>query len=57
MILLIFLGEIKKTKEFSKFEISNFCKMKTPILIDTRGIVDPNDAHKSKLIFRGLGRG
>ena len=44
-------------KEFSKFEISNFCKMKTPILIDTRGIVDPNDAHKSKLIFRGLGRG
>ena len=44
-------------KEFSKFEISNFYKMKTPILIDTRGIIDPNDAHKSKLIFRGLGRG
>ena len=24
-------------KEFTKFEISNFCKMKTPILIDARG--------------------
>jgi UDP-N-acetyl-D-mannosaminuronate dehydrogenase len=44
-------------EEFFKFEISNFSKMKTPILIDTRGIIDPNDAHKSKLIFRGLGRG
>ena len=44
-------------KEFSKFEISNFCKMKTPILIDTRGIIDPIAANKSKLIFRGLGRG
>jgi len=44
-------------KEFLKFEISNFRKMKTPILIDTRGIIDPTEANKSKLIFRGLGRG
>tara|TARA_B100001123_G_scaffold205741_1_gene233268 strand:- start:1750 stop:3099 length:1350 start_codon:yes stop_codon:yes gene_type:complete len=43
--------------EFTKFDISNFSKMKTPILIDTRGIVDPIDAQNSKLIFRGLGRG
>jgi len=43
--------------EFTKFNISNFNKMKTPILIDTRGIVNPIDAHNSKLIFRGLGRG
>jgi nucleotide sugar dehydrogenase len=44
-------------KEFKKFEISNFCKMKTPILIDTRGIIDPTNARKLNLIFRGLGRG
>ena len=44
-------------KEFKNLNISNFCKMRTPILIDTRGIIDPTDAHNSKLIFRGLGRG
>jgi len=43
--------------EFRKFDISNFTHMKTPILIDTRGIIDPIDAKNSKLIFRGLGRG
>ena len=32
-------------------------KMKTPILIDTRGIVEPTRATQNKLIFRGLGRG
>ena len=43
--------------EFTKMDISKFSSMKNPILIDTRGIVDPIDAQKSKLIFRGLGRG
>ena len=43
--------------EFTKMDISKFSSMKNPILIDTRGIVDPVDAQKSKLIFRGLGRG
>lgn len=32
-------------------------KMKTPIIIDTRGIVEPRAAKKAGLIFRGLGRG
>jgi len=44
-------------EEFTKINISKFSKMKTPILIDTRGIVDPVDAQNSQLIFRGLGRG
>ena len=44
-------------EEFKKSNISNFNKMKTPILIDTRGIIDPIDAKNSMLIFRGLGRG
>jgi len=44
-------------EEFKKSSILNFNKMKTPILIDTRGIIDPVDAKDSMLIFRGLGRG
>ena len=32
-------------------------KMRTPILIDTRGIMDINAVKKVGLIFRGLGRG
>ena len=44
-------------EEFTKIDISKFSGMKTPILIDTRGIIDPIDAKISKLIFRGLGRG
>ena len=32
-------------------------KMKSPILIDTRGIIDINEAKKAGLIFRGVGRG
>ena len=44
-------------KEFEGITPSFFKKMKNPILIDTRGIIDPNDAKESKLIFRGLGRG
>ena len=43
--------------EFKKIDISSFSKMKTPILIDTRGIIDPTIAKKNKLVFRGLGRG
>jgi nucleotide sugar dehydrogenase len=44
-------------EEFTKIDISKFSKMKTSILIDTRGIVDPIDAQNYQLIFRGLGRG
>ena len=43
--------------EFKKFSISNFSSMRTPILIDTRGVFDPVEAKRAKLIFRGLGRG
>jgi len=43
--------------EFKKIAISSFAKMKSPILIDTRGIIDPTSAKKEKIIFRGLGRG
>ena len=43
--------------EFKKITPSIFNQMKSPILIDTRGIVDPVDAKRAKLIFRGLGRG
>ena len=43
--------------EFKKLEISLFNKMKHPILIDTRGIIDPLYAKQENLIFRGLGRG
>ena len=32
-------------------------KMKTPIVIDTRGILNLDEVKKSNLIFRGLGRG
>ena len=43
--------------EFKKLPVSLFTKMKTPILVDTRGIIDPCDAKQNKIIFRGLGRG
>ena len=43
--------------EFKNFAISNFCLMRNPILIDTRGVFDPVEAKNAKLIFRGLGRG
>ena len=43
--------------EFKKLEIDIFSKMINPILIDTRGIIDPVLAKNKKLIFRGLGRG
>ena len=44
-------------KEFQKIELAFFKKMKTSILIDTRGIINPVSAKETKLIFRGLGRG
>ena len=43
--------------EFKKLEISLFTQMKTPVLVDTRGIIDPGIAKQNQLIFRGLGRG
>ena len=44
-------------KEFRNISLPVFNKMKSPILVDTRGIIDPKDAKQAKLIFRGLGRG
>jgi len=44
-------------KEFRNISLPVFNKMKSPILVDTRGIIDPMDAKQAKLIFRGLGRG
>jgi len=43
--------------EFKKIPISLFTQMKKPILIDTRGIIEPLEAKEQKIIFRGLGRG
>ena len=44
-------------KEFQEIDPKIYTKMRTPILIDTRGIVDPSSAGLEKIIFRGLGRG
>ncbi len=43
--------------EFKKIPVSIFTKMNKPILIDTRGIIEPKDVKEQKIIFRGLGRG
>jgi len=43
--------------DFKKIEISSFAKMKTSILIDTRGIIEPQSVKHHNIIFRGLGRG
>ena len=43
--------------EFKKLEVSLFKQMKNPVLIDTRGIIQPSVAKQNKIIFRGLGRG
>ena len=43
--------------DFKKIEISSFANMKTPILIDTRGIIEPQSVKQYNIIFRGLGRG
>jgi len=44
-------------KEFQEIDPKIFSKMKTPILIDSRGIIDPVSAKNTGLVFRGLGRG
>ena len=43
--------------DFKKIEISSFAKMKTPILVDSRGIIEPQSVKQYNIIFRGLGRG
>ncbi len=43
--------------EFKTMSITNFNLMRNPILIDSRGIFEPQDAKNAMLIFRGLGRG
>jgi len=43
--------------EFKKLPVFLFTQMKNPILIDTRGIIEPYEAKQNKIIFRGLGRG
>ena len=44
-------------KEFQEINPKIFTKMKTPILIDSRGVVDTSSADDVGLVFRGLGRG
>lgn len=45
-------------KEFHDLEPTFLStKMRTPILIDSRGVVDQHAAKKANLVFRGLGRG
>jgi nucleotide sugar dehydrogenase len=43
--------------EFKHIEINSFLKIKSKILIDSRGIIDPISIKNKNLIFRGLGRG
>ena len=44
--------------EFENLELQSLKqKMKTPIFIDTRGIIDINYAKNNGIIFRGIGRG
>ena len=40
---------LKKASEFKKLELSLFTKMNTPILVDTRGIIEPHDAKQHKI--------
>ena len=44
-------------KEFQEINPKIFRKMKTPILIDSRGIIDTVSANNVGIVFRGLGRG
>lgn len=45
-------------KEFQNIEPSLFtAKMKTPVVVDTRGIMDTRSAKKAGVIYRGIGRG
>ena len=44
--------------EFRNLEPSIFAsKMQTPVVVDTRGIIDTHAAKKAGLIYRGIGRG
>jgi nucleotide sugar dehydrogenase len=43
--------------EFKNIEINSFSKIKSKILVDSRGIIDPISIKNTNLIFRGLGRG
>ena len=43
-------------KEFQEINPKIFTKMKTPILIDSRGVIDTSSANDAGLVFRGLGR-
>jgi len=43
--------------EFKTIPIRNFNLMRNPILVDSRGIFEPQEAKNAMLIFRGLGRG
>ena len=43
-------------KEFQEIDLKIFTKMKTPIQIDSRGIIDISSANDAGLVFRGLGR-
>ena len=45
-------------KEFHDLEPSFLkSKMKTPVVIDSKCIIDQHDAKKSGLVYRGIGRG
>ena len=45
-------------KEFQDLEPSVFvAKMHTPIIVDTRGVIDTHSARKAGAIYRGIGRG
>ncbi|MGI0058122.1 MAG: nucleotide sugar dehydrogenase [Nitrosarchaeum sp.] len=44
--------------EFRNIEPTLYAaKLKTPVLVDTRGLIDVHAAKKAGLIFRGIGRG
>lgn len=42
--------------EFQNMDLKHFAKMRTPVLVDARGIIDPHFADDAGLVFRGLGR-
>jgi UDP-N-acetyl-D-mannosaminuronate dehydrogenase len=44
-------------KEFQEINPIIFTKMNTPILIDSRGVIDISSIRDTNLVFRGIGRG
>ena len=44
-------------KEFNLIDPSIFSQMKSPILVDTSGMIDIISAKKIGLVFKGIGRG